>query len=386
MIFTAPNDVRPPYNTMYKDMYFQLPETAVMAAKGEPSIPFWTMVGNAIKEGDADEVIKEKETDDFYQRYMMEYFGMVKLLDDNVGKLLGFLDQQNLTNNTIIVFTSDHGDQLWEHGKMNKGTAYEGSLKIPHIVRYPNKIPAGKVIEEPFTSIDFTPTILGMMGVEVNDAEHKFDGIDASSFLLENEADRSLLGDNHIRFAFDVAKQGKGRWAAAIMNDMKLVLSKQEVPWLFDLKRDPDEVINFYNDPEYQNVTSLLKSALLVEVNDKNIPSSFFDDSKLVQWDTPKCTDSPDAIRKYKWGFCSQISTDGVSRKYSNKRCDWKFVQEACPLTCNQCCEDSEGFMMKRSELLSCASLVKKGMCNQKKVQEFCPKSCGMCQDQSIVE
>lgn len=83
-------------------MYFQLPETAVMAAKGEPSIPFWTMVGNAIKEGNADEVLKEKETDDFYQRYMMEYFGMVKLLDDNVGKLLRFLDQENLTNNTII--------------------------------------------------------------------------------------------------------------------------------------------------------------------------------------------------------------------------------------------------------------------------------------------
>jgi len=74
---------------------------------------------------------------------------MVKCIDDNIGRLLDFLKENNLEENTVVVFTSDHGDLLGEHGKLNKGVPYETLARVAFMLKYPAKVKAGNQIEKP---------------------------------------------------------------------------------------------------------------------------------------------------------------------------------------------------------------------------------------------
>jgi arylsulfatase A-like enzyme len=99
----------------------------------------------------------------FIQNRISEYFGMVKCIDDNVGRILDYLEAEGLDKNTIVVFTSDHGDLMGEHGRVNKGVPYEASAKVPFLLRYPGKVKPGKQIEKAYTLADFTiPLYLGL--------------------------------------------------------------------------------------------------------------------------------------------------------------------------------------------------------------------------------
>lgn len=89
---------------------------------------------------------------------------MVKCIDDNIGKILKYLDDEKLTDNTIVVFTSDHGDMLYNHMRVDKGCPYDDAIRVPFIVRYPSRIMSGKVIKRALNTTNFTPTILGLMG------------------------------------------------------------------------------------------------------------------------------------------------------------------------------------------------------------------------------
>jgi uncharacterized sulfatase len=107
----APKDVRPPYDTMFKDMHFQLPYTARAVANKSPASPLWNSHNHMdVPLDDVDAYLDEYENWTFFQESFQKYFGMVKCIDDNVGKLLMYLKSAGIDNNTIIVFTSDHGD------------------------------------------------------------------------------------------------------------------------------------------------------------------------------------------------------------------------------------------------------------------------------------
>jgi len=347
---------------MFKDIHFKLPPTARAAARGEPAVPQWNYAGRVVENG-ANEYLAEMEASEFWQNHMAMYFGMVKCLDDNVGKLLRFLSESGLDEDTIIVFTSDHGDQLMEHGKLNKGTPYETSAGIPFIVRYPKKISGGKIIHSPYSSVDFAPTILGLMGVTNVTG---FDGIDGSMELVDNGISRAA--DEQIRFSFDA----NNRWASAIVDGYKLVISRLEQPWLFDLNKDPDEMYNYHNHLEYKSISAKLKKALLEETS--KFQDNFFNQHGVLMWDSQSCIDSRDAIQGYEEGFCSELGT-----KYSLQRCENERTKKHCPVKCNSCCQDSPGFLVIQRNFLSCEELLSKDHCNMQKVQEFCPMSCNLC-------
>ena len=233
----TPDLARPPYDKMFADMDVQAPKTML-----EPN-PLWA-VGS------------KNESTDFNADALRNYFGMVKCIDDNVGRILTFLEKNNLAENTIIVFTSDHGDMFFEHGRKNKGVPYEASAKIPFVIRYPNKIMAGKVIHTAYNNIDFTPTILSLMGVE---SKVEFHGKDTSQDFLN---DKMEISDDRITY---FAKSG-GWWVAAVTDRYKLVLDKKEKPYLFDLEKDPDELINFYEDKNYAEIVERLQTELFLQM------------------------------------------------------------------------------------------------------------------------
>lgn len=240
----GPDQVRAPYNTMYEHLQFELPSTA---NPKQIEIPGWLNL-----KGKKNIVKREK-----LQKSLTNYFGMVKNIDDNVGRILDFLQENNLDKNTIVVFNSDHGDLLGEHGKLNKGLPYEMSARVAFILRYPNQVNAGKSIKKAYTMVDFTPTILGLMNID--HASNSFHGIDASK---DFKSDVNTITDDRIVYITNAA----GRWVAAVSNRYKLVLSPSDKPWLFDLQKDPNELINCYNKSEYKQIAKALMKELYAQM------------------------------------------------------------------------------------------------------------------------
>lgn len=270
----TPDYARPPYHTMFDNMNFLPPKT--MDPKYTAIKPSWAVdkkevsaddlaaktgksakgnkgakVGNTEKDDNG-----HNEVTEFSPIGIRQYFGMVKQIDDKVGEILAFLDKNNLTENTIIIFTSDHGDMYFEHNRFNKGVPYEASARIPFVMRYPAKIEKAKVINKAYTNVDFAPTILGLMGIKNNVT---FDGDNTSADFLSK--DKVVNGDRIVYFA----KSG-GWWVTATDGHYKLILDKKEKPYLFDLVKDPDELINFYKDPAYKEIAKRLQNELFIQM------------------------------------------------------------------------------------------------------------------------
>ena len=161
----GPNTVRPPYDTMFAAMNFQQPRSAFDAGVGLPScaVPF----------------AKPSSEN------MSRYFGMVKCIDDNVGKILAALRAAGVAQRTIVVFTSDHGDMCGEHGRVNKGIPLEGSARIPFLIHYPGTIKPGTVVHEALSNVDFKPTLLGLLGLPRDERD---EGRDASALFRAGKA------------------------------------------------------------------------------------------------------------------------------------------------------------------------------------------------------
>ena len=99
-----------------------------------------------------------------YQRYMEDYLACVASVDDNVGRVLDCLDERGELDDTIVIYTSDQGFFLGDHGWYDKRFMYEQSLRMPMLVRYPPAIPAGAVVDAMVTNVDFAPTLLDAAG------------------------------------------------------------------------------------------------------------------------------------------------------------------------------------------------------------------------------
>ncbi len=102
-----------------------------------------------------------------YQRYMQDYLASINAVDENVGRLLDYLDEHGLADNTIVIYTSDQGFYLGEHGWFDKRFMYEESFRTPLIIRWPGSVAAGSVDTNLVQNLDFAPTFLDMAGVGV---------------------------------------------------------------------------------------------------------------------------------------------------------------------------------------------------------------------------
>lgn len=233
----GPNTVRPPYNTMYLGVDVPVPPSLT---KQEDQTPKW-----APKD--------PKMNPRLLRAIMPQYYGMVKCIDDNVGRIITALRETKALENTFIVFTSDHGDLCGEHGRANKGVPYEGSARIPFLLYAPGSVRPGTKINAALGSVDFLPTILPLLGQKVPLA---FEGKDASSHFLgtatEDASDVTIIRGT-----------GSKGWVAAISDRFKLVYSSNDKPWLFDLLNDPQELDNHFSSPEHSFTVKALSKALI---------------------------------------------------------------------------------------------------------------------------
>ncbi|MHC4249463.1 MAG: sulfatase family protein [Planctomycetota bacterium] len=235
----GPDTVRPPYNGMFERMDFKAPRTHGKEAAKAPS---WAKPAGKAPYGQS------------------SYYGMVRCIDDNVGKILAALKRHGLIDKTIVVFTADHGDLRGEHGRHNKGVPLEGSAKVPFVVRWPAKVKAGAVVDEAFGCVDFLPTMLALMGVPAAAARvGRHEGRDGSAFLTTGKAPS---GWKDVAFMRGTGGGAAG-WLAAVTSRYKLVVSPADPPWLIDLERDPDELKNFCFEPECRETVRELARELI---------------------------------------------------------------------------------------------------------------------------
>ncbi|MFT5304236.1 MAG: arylsulfatase A-like enzyme [Mariniblastus sp.] len=230
----GPDTVRAPYDTMYDDQVYEKPTTFDL---DDRAIPVWGEPAQKTGFGQS------------------KYYGMVKCIDDNMGRLIESLRTNGVLDNTMIVFTADHGDLRGEHHRQNKGVPWEGSARVPFLVYYPKSIKAGTVINQALTSVDFTPTLMTMFEVST---EQKFHGRDFTELLTG----KTKTGNAWEDIAFARGTGETAGWLMAVTDRYKLVVSTSDKPWLFDLKRDPDEMINMIDNSAYREIARKLSASL----------------------------------------------------------------------------------------------------------------------------
>lgn len=181
----------------------------------------------------------------------LDWFRCISAMDEAVGRLLKALDKSGLAENTVVVFTSDNGGYMGEHCLNDKRSAYDESLRIPMILRYPAKVPAGKVLDDLVLNIDIAPTFLELAGLPVPE---NMQGLSLAPLLEGRAKDwrQSFLAEYFI----DREYPNNPTWVAVRTRSAKLVKYPGREEWteLFDLSADPYEIDNLADDPAHRSL------------------------------------------------------------------------------------------------------------------------------------
>jgi arylsulfatase A-like enzyme len=195
-----------------------------------------------------------------YQWYMQDFLACVASVDENIGRLLDYLDKNDLTNNTMIVYTSDQGFYLGENGWYDKRFMYDQSMQIPLLIRWPGKIKPGTSNASLVQNIDFAPTFLDAAGEAVPDW---MQGLSLKPLLLQTkrELPRQAL---YYRFYEVYADHTVLPHLGIRTKTHKLIYFHTVDEWeLYDLQKDPDELNNLYHQKSYQPLVAELKRQLI---------------------------------------------------------------------------------------------------------------------------
>jgi len=195
-----------------------------------------------------------------YQRYMQDYLGTIAGVDENVGRLLDYLDTENLSENTIVVYTSDQGFYLGEHGWFDKRFMYDESFKTPLLIRWPNEIKAGITEDEMVQNLDFAQTFLD---IAQTDIPSEMQG-ESLVPLLKGEKEKWTRDAVYYHYYEYPAEHAVKRHYGIATKDFKLIHFYFNVDeWeLYDRNEDPNETNNVFNNPEYTDVIKELKEKL----------------------------------------------------------------------------------------------------------------------------
>lgn len=255
-----------PYDSLFDDVEFPLPRKYSRADIEKMPTPLQKLILRGKPQFDMNR--------ELLQWAYRSYHAAITQIDREVGKILDTLDEAGATDNTIVVFSTDHGDQLLEHGLMGKNCFFEASIHLPFLIRFPSKVRPGKYAEFIETT-DLVPTLFELCGIPepYRCQGRSFAGLltgaddqTRDAVFSENIVPEVITGGS-LDFAF-----AKGRGIKGIRHpDAKMVRTDR---WklvrygggegeLYDLRNDPNEDINLYADPAREKVAAELKDRLL---------------------------------------------------------------------------------------------------------------------------
>lgn len=198
-----------------------------------------------------------------FERYMKDYQSTVSSLDRNINRLLNYLDKNRLFKNTVVIYMSDQGFYMGEHGWFDKRWMYEESFRTPLLMRYPGVVSPGSVNEDFVMNVDIAPTLLQMAGIRIPD------DMQGESFL-PLVTTKNAKGRNVMYYHYYENGEHKVSPHFGVKNHRyKLIRFYKRVnSWeLYDLKNDPDEMHNLYGSKKYKKVTKQMYSLLLQMIN-----------------------------------------------------------------------------------------------------------------------
>ena len=226
----------------------------------------------------------QKEFHQFkYQRYMKRYLATIASIDESVGQLLDYLDENHLTENTIVIYTSDQGFFLGEHGWFDKRFIYEESFQMPFLCRYPIEIKSGQISDDICCNVDFAPTFLDFAGLKTpsymqgkslkpllrNTIPENWPQVAYHRYWMHKDPDHNAyshygIRDQNYKLIY---------WYNEGFNLPGTNHGGEDREWeLFDCKKDPLELFNEINNPKYTNIKKKMRALLdkkMAEIGDE---------------------------------------------------------------------------------------------------------------------
>lgn len=251
-----------PWDTMYDDVDFEMPE--VTPGEHEKNPPHFKLS----QQSDADfSAWKEtgyychgmhphtSVTPEKARKNMSVYYGMVSLMDKYIGKILDKLEETGMKNNTLVIFTTDHGHFFGQHGLHAKGPfLYEDMIKVPLIASMPGQIPAGVRSSAIQSLVDIVPTCMDFCGLTVPPTMSGISEKDVWMGIQKKARDHAICEHHHEPTTIHLKSYIGERYKITVYYN-------QTYGELFDLQNDPGEIRNLWEEPEYQT----LKQELLLK-------------------------------------------------------------------------------------------------------------------------
>ncbi len=211
-----------------------------------------------------------------YQTYIKDYLACIKSIDDNIGRVLDYLDENNLANNTMIILTSDQGFYLGDHGFFDKRFIYEESLRMPFIVRYPKIVKAGAENTDLLANIDFAPTLLDIAGINPG---VKMQGRSFKKALKGENLENWREGVYYHYYEFPFWHHVQPHYGIRTQRYTLAHFYYNIDQWeLYDNKKDSEQIHNLIDQPEYADVVKNLKQRL------KELMKKYDDDKSLEEF------------------------------------------------------------------------------------------------------
>ena len=210
--------------------------------------------------------------------WMRGYYAMVANLDWNVGRLLKAVDSLSLRENSVFVFTSDHGEMFGAQGRRAKNIFYDEAARVPFLIRYPGHIPAGHISDVCLNTPDLAPTLLSLLGLPIPD---EMEGMDLRAALCGEEGaepDAAFL--QGMGCTADWINGHEWRALRSKQYTYAIFLSDQQ-ELLFDNLNDPYQIQNLVNDPDYADIAQQFRAMLdqkMRELNDSFEPCTWYRD------------------------------------------------------------------------------------------------------------
>jgi N-acetylglucosamine-6-sulfatase len=256
----------------YKDKPFPEPSTYPDTAENREGKPRWVQDQRNSRHGaDFGYNLPDFEVATYYRRYMEALLAV----DENVSRMIAWLEKNNRLDRTLFVYMGDNGFQFGEHGLIDKRTAYEASIRVPLLMHCPDLIAAGTVVDRTVANIDIAPTLLNVAGALPDDAAERFDG---ESFLgLLDGTGKDWREETLYEYYWEQNYPQTPTMHALVGDQWKYV--RYHGLWdtneLYDIQSDPDERYNLFLDPAQKERIAAMNERLfdlLEKTGGENLP------------------------------------------------------------------------------------------------------------------